>query len=60
MWYSASKILLKHPADATRMEIIHQAGNRNIFTRKLDLTSFESVRKFVDEYVPFTASAIYK
>lgn len=38
-------------ADTARMEIIHQSGNRNVFTKKLDLNSFESIRKFVDEYV---------
>lgn len=49
--YLACRDLVK--ADTARMEIIHQSGNRNIFTKKLDLTSFESIRKFVDEYVHF-------
>lgn len=47
--YMACRDLTK--ADAARMRIIHETGNKNIFTRKLDLTSFESIRKFVTEYV---------
>lgn len=45
--YLACRDLVK--ADTARMEIVHQTGNKHIFTKHLDLTSFESVRKFVDE-----------
>lgn len=47
--YLACRDLVK--ADGARLDIIHKSGNRNIFTKKLDLSSFESIRKFVDEYV---------
>lgn len=47
--YLACRDMVK--ADTARLEIIHQSGNRNIFTKKLDLNSFESIRKFVEEYV---------
>lgn len=47
--YLACRDLVK--ADGARLDIIHKSGNRNIFTKKLDLSSFESVRKFVEEYV---------
>lgn len=46
--YLACRDLVK--ADGARMEIIHLSGNRNVFTRKLDLTSFESIRTFADEF----------
>ncbi|XP_055310369.1 retinol dehydrogenase 12-like isoform X2 [Sitodiplosis mosellana] len=46
--YLACRDLTK--ADTARMEIIHQSGNKSVFTKHLDLTSFESIRKFVDEF----------
>lgn len=49
--YLACRDLVK--ADGARLDIIHKSGNRNIFTKKLDLSSFESVRKFVEEYVRY-------
>lgn len=45
--YLACRDLVR--ADAARMEIIHHSGNRSVYTKQLDLTSFESIRKFVDE-----------
>lgn len=45
--YMACRDLLK--ADNARHNIIHDSGNKNVFTKQLDLTSFESIRKFVDE-----------
>lgn len=36
-------------ADDARLEIIAKTGNQNIFTKKLDLTSFDSIREFVIE-----------
>lgn len=45
--YLACRDLVK--ADAARMEIIHHSKNRSVFTKHLDLTSFASIRKFVDE-----------
>lgn len=47
--YLACRDLTK--ADATRMKIVHETGNKNIFSRKLDLSSFESIREFAEEYV---------
>lgn len=47
--YMACRDLAK--ADAARLRIIHETGNKNIYTRKLDLSSLESVRKFAAEYV---------
>lgn len=47
--YLACRDLVK--ADGARLDIIHKSGNRNIFTKKLDLASFESIRQFVEEYV---------
>lgn len=47
--YLACRDMVK--ADTARLEIIHQSGNKNIFTKKLDLNSFESIRKFAEEYV---------
>jgi len=37
-------------ADATTSEIIQETGNKNVFTRSLDLSSFASIRKFVEEF----------
>lgn len=45
--YLACRDLVR--ADGARLDIIHRSGNRNIFTKQLDLSSFESIRKFVDE-----------
>lgn len=45
--YLACRDLTK--ADTARMEIIHQSGNKSVFTKHLDLTSFDSIRKFVEE-----------
>lgn len=45
--YLACRDLVK--ADTARLEIIHHSGNKNIFSKQLDLTSFESIRKFVEE-----------
>lgn len=45
--YLACRDLTK--ADATRMKIVHKTGSKNIFSRKLDLSSFESIRKFAEE-----------
>lgn len=36
-------------ADAARLDIIQQTNNKNIYSKKLDLTSFDSIRKFVEE-----------
>lgn len=36
-------------ADTTRLDIIQTTGNENVYVKKLDLTSFDSIRKFVDE-----------
>lgn len=47
--YLACRDLAK--ADPTRMKIVHKTGNKKIFSVKLDLSSFESIRKFVDEWV---------
>lgn len=44
--YLACRDLMK--ADTARHEIIHDSGNKCVFTKQLDLTSFESIRKFVD------------
>lgn len=35
--------------EVARREIIKRTGNLNIFNRKLDLSSFESIRNFVDK-----------
>lgn len=45
--YLACRDLQK--ADTARMEIIHESGNKSVYTRHLDLTSFESIRKFAEE-----------
>lgn len=45
--YLACRDLMK--ADTARLEIIHESKNKSVFTRQLDLTSFESIRKFVEE-----------
>lgn len=45
--YLACRDLTK--ADTARLEIIHQSKNKNVYTKHLDLTSFDSIRKFVDE-----------
>lgn len=45
--YLACRDLVK--ADTARLEIIHQSGNKKILTKHLDLNSFESIRKFVEE-----------
>lgn len=45
--YLACRDLQK--ADTARMEIIHDSSNKAVYTRHLDLTSFESIRKFVEE-----------
>ncbi|XP_037040300.1 retinol dehydrogenase 12-like [Bradysia coprophila] len=37
-------------ADATREDIILKTGNQNVFVKKLDLASLESVRMFVEEF----------
>ncbi|KAJ6643777.1 Retinol dehydrogenase 12 [Pseudolycoriella hygida] len=37
-------------ADAARTDIIQQTGNVCVFVKKLDLTSFESIRKFVEDF----------
>lgn len=36
-------------ANLTRDEIIQQTGNKSVYTLSLDLTSFDSIRKFVEE-----------
>lgn len=36
-------------AEEARLEVIEKTGNHNIYTKKLDLTSFDSIRAFVDE-----------
>lgn len=50
--YLACRDLTK--ADTARWEIIHQSGNKNVFTKHLDLASFESIRKFAEELVFFS------
>lgn len=45
--YLACRDLAK--ADATKADIIQQTGNGNVFVKKLDLTSLESIRIFVAE-----------
>lgn len=35
-------------ADAVTAEIIEETGNKNVFTRELDLASFASIRQFVE------------
>ncbi len=45
--YLACRDLTK--ADAAKEDIIQRTGNKNVFVMKLDLTSLESVRKFVTE-----------
>lgn len=35
--------------DTARLQIIHQTGNKSVFSKHLDLASFESIRKFADE-----------
>lgn len=36
-------------ADSARQEIIEKTGNKNVFARELDLSSFASIRKFVEK-----------
>lgn len=45
--YLACRDLSK--ADVAKTDIIQQTGNNNVFIKKLDLTSLESIRKFVVE-----------
>lgn len=45
--YLACRDLSK--ANSTKIDIIQQTGNKNVFVKELDLTSFESIRKFVEE-----------
>lgn len=45
--YLACRDLSK--ADAAKTDIIQRTGNKNVFIKKLDLTSLESVRTFVEE-----------
>lgn len=35
--------------EAARQQIIDETGNKNVFCKSLDLTSFASVRSFVEE-----------
>lgn len=39
----------KEKGEQTMQEIIEQTGNPNVVCRCLDLASFASIRKFVDE-----------
>lgn len=39
----------KSRAEVAKCEIIAESGSKNVFVRALDLTSFESIRKFADE-----------
>lgn len=34
-----------------RLEIIQKTGNKNIFNRKLDLSSFQSIREFSEDFI---------
>lgn len=45
--YLACRDLSK--AEATKQDIVQQSGNVNVFVMSLDLSSLESVRKFVTE-----------
>lgn len=45
--YIACRNLTK--AEAAKQDIKNQSGNNNVFTMKLDLASFESIREFADE-----------
>lgn len=45
--YLACRDLSK--ADTARLDIIQQTGNHNVYIKKLDLTSFDSIRKFANE-----------
>lgn len=45
--YIACRNLTK--AEGAKQNIINQSGNNDIFTMKLDLASFESIREFADE-----------
>lgn len=45
--YLACRDLKK--AEQVQMEIIENTGNTNVLIRYLDLSSFESIRRFVDE-----------
>lgn len=36
-------------AEAARLKIVKESGNLNVFTRWLDLSSFASIRQFVEE-----------
>lgn len=45
--YLACRDLSK--ADAAKTDIIQRTGNKNVFVKKLDLTSLDSVREFVTE-----------
>ncbi|KAJ6649595.1 Retinol dehydrogenase 11, partial [Pseudolycoriella hygida] len=46
--YLASRDLEK--AERAREDIINQTNNSNVFVKKLDLASFESIHKFVKEF----------
>jgi len=46
--YLASRSI--NSANETREEIIRETNNKNIFVRELDLSSPESIRKFVDTF----------
>jgi len=37
--------------EATRLEIIKESGNQNVFNRTLDLASLESIRNFVKQFL---------
>lgn len=45
--YLACRNLVK--TDVACKEIIHQSENENVYSKQLDLSSFESIRNFVDE-----------
>lgn len=38
-------------AEDARKEIVAKTGNQNVFTKKLDLSSFDSIREFAEEWV---------
>lgn len=45
--YIACRNLTK--AEGVKQDIKNQSGNNNVFTMKLDLASFQSIREFADE-----------